>query len=160
MNIEPTPKEKKLVSRIYQLKLTLAAVIMILVSFVFAKIVTPPSYNPIIITDVSRVLNTSYQATLQPRWNIVNFSVSINSSLTLSGGQTGTILLQTSPDNSTWTTVSTAVNGNTGTLTVGLATTNSQTVQMVGTVPPNYYYRLSSSGASTMGITNGREVAF
>lgn len=120
-----------------------------------------PEFRPITITDVSsHVLNTSYQNTLVTRWNIVNYSVSINSALTLSGGQTGTIVLQTSPDNSNWTTVCTSVNGNTGTLTIGLNTLNSQTVQLLAACPPGYYYRLSSSGTATMGVVNGREVAF
>lgn len=133
----------------------------VIFSFIAFKAIEKPDYRPITITDVaSHVLNTSYQSVISPRWNIANFSVTINSSLTLSGGQTGTVSLQTSPDNSNWTTVCTAVNGNTGTLTIGLNTLNSQTVQLLATVPPGYYYRLVSSGASSMSIVNGREVAF
>lgn len=120
-----------------------------------------PEYRTVIINDASsHVLSTSYNCITPSRWNIVNFSVQINASLTLSGGQTGTVLLQSSPDNSTWTTICTAVNGNTGSLTLGLNTLNSQTVQMIGAVPPNYYYRLSSSGAASMAVVGGREIAF
>lgn len=120
-----------------------------------------PDYRPIVISDVSsHVLNTSYNSTIQARWNIVNFSVQINASLTLSGGQTGTVVLQSSPDNSTWTTICTAVNGNTGALTLGLSTLNSQTVQMIGAIPPTYFYRLSSSGAASMAVIGGREISF
>lgn len=125
------------------------------------KEASKPEYRSILITDISsHALTTSYQCAVPSRWNIVNYSVQINSTLSLSGGQTGTVALQTSPDNSTWTTVSTAVNGNTGTLTLGLNTLNAQTVQMISAVPPNYYYRLSVSGASSMAVVNGRELAF
>lgn len=125
------------------------------------KLRSLPEYRPIIITDVgTHALNTSYQCSVPSRWNIANYSVSIVASLSISGGQTGTIVLQTSPDNATWTTVCTAVNGNTGTLVIGLNTLNSQTVQMLATVPPNYYYKMVSSGAAAMGVVNGREVAF
>jgi len=133
----------------------------VILTFLGFKALDKPDYSPITITDVSsRVLNTSYQATIPARWNIVNFSTTINASLSLTGGQTGTIVLQTSPDNSVWSTVCTAVNGNTGTLTIGLNTLNSQTVQMLGAVPPNYYYKLVSSGTATMSVVSGREVAF
>lgn len=125
------------------------------------KGIASPDYRPVVISDVgSNVLNTSYNCTLSPRWNIVNYSVSINAALTLSGGQTGTVILQSSPDNSTWTTICTAVNGNTGSLTIGLNTLNSQTVQMIGAIQPNYFYRLSSSGTATMSVVGGREIAF
>lgn len=133
----------------------------VILTFLGFKALNKPDYRPIVITDVSaHSLNTSYQATIPERWNIVNFSVSINASLTLVTGQTGQIVLQTSPDNASWTTVCTAINGNTGTLSIGINTLNSQTVQMIGTLPPNYYYRLVPSGTATTGMVGGREVAF
>lgn len=127
----------------------------------YFKLGKTPEYRSIIITDIgSHVLTTSYQCAVSSRWNIINYSVQINSSLSLTGGQTGTVVLQTSPDNATWTTISTAVNGNTGSLTLGLNTLNSQTVQMLAVAPPGYYYRLLPTGTSSMAVINGRELAF
>lgn len=155
--MEATDKEKRLVNSVLKLKITLALIIGMFIMFVYAKI----EYRSVVFTDVSsHAFATVYQGTYPAMNTIVNYSIGINSSLTLSGGQTGTVNLQTSPDNSTWTTICTVVNGNTGSLTLGLNTLNSQTVQMIATVPPNYYYRLITTGASTFSVVNGRECSF
>ena len=77
---------------------------------------TLPEYRPIVVSSVSRSLNTSYQPSVS-RYVSVSCSVSITSTLSLSGGQSGSIMLQSSPDNITFTTIATATNNNTGTLT-------------------------------------------
>lgn len=155
--MDATTKEKQLVNSVLKLKLSLALVVGMFIMFVFAKV----EYRTVVFTDVSsHAFGTSYQGTFPAKSTIVNFSIGINSSLTLSGGQTGTVVLQTSPDNTTWSTVCTVVNGNTGSLTLGLNTLNSQTVQMIAAVPVGYYYKLVTSGASTFSVVNGRECAF
>lgn len=155
--IKPTAKESNLLAEAKRNMIAIFAMAIAVCSLIFAKV----EYKSVTITDISsHVLTTSYQATLPSRWTIVNYSIQINSSLSLSGGQTGTVELQTSPDNSTWTTVCTAVNGNTGSLTLGLNTLNAQTVQMLTAVPPTYYYRLLPTGASSMAVVNGRELSF
>lgn len=120
-----------------------------------------PDYSPITLTDVSsHVLNTSYQSAISARYNVVLYSVNITSVISLSGGQSGSIVMQTSPDNSTWTNISTTTNNTTGTLTLGLNISNAQTTTLSAIIPPLYYYRLTSSGTSTMSIISGREAAF
>jgi hypothetical protein len=84
--------------------------------------------------------------------------------LTLSGGQTGTVSLQICPTSgfsSGVETVSTFVNGNTGTLTVGLNLTQIYTSALVGFVPAGYYVRLltaNTTGTPTFSYTSGQEV--
>lgn len=108
-------------------------------------------YRPIVVTSQSRALNTAYQPSLS-RFTLVSCSVNITSTLSLSGGQSGTITLQSSPDNVTYTTIATATNNNTGSLTLGLNTSQAQSCTLTGTISPGYYYKLTSTGTSTFSI--------
>jgi hypothetical protein len=116
--------------------------------FCFAKF----EYKPITIQTFTRSLGTAYQPNIT-RFMSIKGSVSITSSLTLSGGQSGSISLQTSPDGITYTTKQTATNNNTGGLTIGLNTIQAQTTELVVDIPPGYYYKFVSSGTSTFGTS-------
>lgn len=115
-----------------------------------------PEYRPIIVTTRAVTIGTSYQPSTT-RYTGVSVSVQIACSLTLSGGQAGAIALQTSPNNSTWTTAQQVTNANSGTLVVGIAITNTNGADLQTTVPPGYYYRLTSistTGTPTFSVLN------
>lgn len=108
-------------------------------------------YRPIVVSSRSVSLNTAYQPSAT-RFVSVSCSVSITSTLSLSGGQSGTVTLQSSPDNITYTTIATTTNNNTGSLTLGLNTSQGQAGTLTGTISPGYYYKVVSSGTSTFSI--------
>lgn len=105
---------------------------------------------------VTQSLNTSYRLSLY-RDAMVTYSIQIASTLNLTAGQSGTALLQISPDNAAWTTVATQVNNNNGSLTLGL-TTNTQSTNLTGFVPATYYVRVATSGTSTFTWMSGQQV--
>lgn len=114
-------------------------------------------YRTISWASVTRPLNTSWQMGADRNCMIV-YSVSITSTLSLSGGQSGTVNLQTSPDNVTWTTVATTTNNNTGTLVIGLNTSAAQTATLSTVVRAGYYVRLQTVGTSTFTWVNGTDI--
>lgn len=105
-------------------------------------------YRPMSSTMSTVVLGTSYQVGVT-RFTFVTTTAQISSTLSLSGGQSGTVSLQTSPDNSTWTTIATETNNSTGSLTLGLNLIQVQATSLCGFVPPGYYFKVVSSGTST-----------
>lgn len=105
---------------------------------------------------VTRALNTSYRLSTG-RDAMVSYSVQITSTLNLTSGQNGTVNLQISPDNSTWTTIATQTNNNNGSLTLGF-TTNVQSGSLTGFVPATYYIKLTTVGTSTFSWNSGMEV--
>ena len=115
-----------------------------------------PEYRPIVVTSVTRALNTPYQPSTS-RFTLVSISTTITSTLSLTGGQSGTVTLQISPDGVTYTTIETSTNNNTGTLTIGLNTSQAQSGDMSAVIPPNYYYKFVSTGTSTFSILTGQE---
>lgn len=88
----------------------------------------------------TRAFTTAYQPSAT-RWTMATWSFQIDCNLSLTGGQEGTIQVQTSPDNATWTTKATLRNSNTGTLTIGLNTTQKGGNPVTILVAPNYYVR-------------------
>lgn len=114
---------------------------------------------PTVNTGVSRSLDTSFQPSTT-QLSQVNYTVQIAATLSLSGGQTGTVFLETSPNNSTWTEIGRFSNGNTGTLTIGLNTTQTLSAQISTYVPANYYVRLRTNGTATMSYITGQEILF
>lgn len=92
----------------------------------------------------------------------VKYSISIAATLSITGGQTGTVFLETSPNNSTWTEVDRISNGNTGILTVGLNITQTISGNVCAWVPAGYYVRLRSTSTGTPTITylSGQETTF
>lgn len=91
----------------------------------------------------------------------VSYNVSIAAALTLTGGQTGNVFLEISSNGSTWLTVGTFSNGNTGTLTIGLSLINTQSGQLSFLVPAGYQVRLrtTSTGSPTITYVSGFETA-
>jgi secreted Zn-dependent insulinase-like peptidase len=113
----------------------------------------------------SRSLNTAFQiSTTQDA--LVSYAVDISASLSLSGGQTGTVNLQYADDSGFTTnvkTVQSAANGNTGTLTVGLNLTQLGTATVSGMVPAGKYVRVAAvntAGTPTFTFKTSQEVLF
>lgn len=72
-------------------------------------------------------------------------SASISCNLSLTGGQAGSLILEISPNGSTgWIYQGTIPNSNTGTLTVGLNTTQVGGGQLKAWLPRTYWWRLRS----------------
>jgi len=123
-------------------------------AFIFGKSI---EYREPLATNTTRALNTDFQID-QGRSAFVCYSVEISSSITITGGQSGTVTLQTSPDNITWTTQDTQTNNNTGTVVIGISTTNTQTAVLTGFVKYGYWVKIVSTGTSTFTYKNGAEV--
>lgn len=116
-----------------------------------------------VVSNPSLAVNTARQASTT-RDALVIASVEIDAALSLSGGAKGTVSLQYA-DNNTFTTnlktASVGVNGNTGTLTIGLNTTQAGGGVVVGIVPAGKYYRLfttNTTGTPTFGTPAIQEV--
>lgn len=114
-------------------------------------------------SSASRSLNTIFQINAT-RDCIVNYSVDISCTLSLTTGQSGTVFLEIA-SNSGFTTnvqeLARFVNGNTGTLTIGLALTQNVTGTLSGYVPTGYYVRLrtvNNTGTPTITYRSGQEV--
>lgn len=92
----------------------------------------------------SRSLNSAFQpSTAMDTFG--SYSVSIASSLSLTGGQQGSTILEIADDAAFTTNVKTVAqitNGNTGTLTLGLNTVQTSGGNLVGVIPAGKYARL------------------
>lgn len=91
---------------------------------------------------------------------LVVYAVQISASLTLIGGQQGALFLETSPTGSVWTLQSQMMNGNTGTLTIGLNTLQTAGGNLTAYVPAGYLVRIRSSsvtGTPTFTWVTGQE---
>lgn len=113
----------------------------------------------------TRSLNSAFQiSTTQDA--LVSYSVDISASLSLSGGQTGTVTLQYADDSAFTTnvkTVQSSVNGNTGTLTIGLGLTQLGTAAVSGMVPAAKYAKIitaNTAGTPTFTYRTAQEVLF
>lgn len=111
----------------------------------------------------TRALNTCYQVSAT-RDAFVSYSVDIATSLSLTAGQQGTVYLRTYT-NSTCTTgaqeLMRFVNGQTGTLTIGLALTQNVTGTLSGIVPAGAWVQQVSennTGTPTFTARPGQEV--
>lgn len=99
----------------------------------------------------TRSLNSAFQVS-STRATFVSDSVDVATTLNLSGGAQGTVSLQYADDSGFTTnvkTINSATSGNTGTLTIGLALTQTQTVTLSGVIPAGKYERLVT--ANTVG---------
>lgn len=114
-------------------------------------------------SSASRSLNTVFQVS-STRDCLVNYSVDIATSLTLTTGQSGTVFLEVASDSGFTTNVqelSRFTNGNTGTLTIGLSLSQNVTGGLTGYVPIAYYSRLrtaNNTGTPTFTYRSGQEV--
>lgn len=92
----------------------------------------------------TRSLNTAFQPSTTTDV-IVSYAVDIACTLTLTGGQTGTVVLEYADDSGISTnvkTVQSTANANTGTLTIGLSLTQTATASLSGVIPAGKWVRL------------------
>lgn len=117
------------------------------------------------MVSVSRSLNTIFQPH-SGRDSYVNYCIDISCTLSLSGGQTGTVFLEMSESWDFSTDifeVTRLVNGNTGTLTVGLNITQAVTAQLCGMIPAAWYVRIrtaNTTGSPSFAYRVGQETYF
>lgn len=110
----------------------------------------------------TRSLNTCFQIS-STRDALVTYSVDIATSLSLTSGQQGTVYLETFTDSACSTgtqEVTRFVNGQTGTLTIGLALQQNVTGTLTGVIPAGAYVRLrtqNNTGTPTFTARPGQE---
>lgn len=124
---------------------------------------TIPQINARTFNNPSRTVNTAFQISTTQDAE-VNYSVDITTSVSLSGGASGTVFLEYA-DNSAFTTnvksVSQYTNANTGTLVVGLTLNQIGTAALSGLIPASKYVRLrtnNNTGTPTYGTPVSQEV--
>lgn len=106
--------------------------------------------KPFVFSTPTRAVNTAYQPSTT-RNAMVNASVDITSTLSLTTGQVGKVSLQYA-DNNTFTTnlvtVQAFSNGNSGSLTLGLNLGQIVTAAVSGIIPKGKYYRLLTTNVT------------
>lgn len=111
----------------------------------------------------TRSLNTCFQIS-STRDAFVTYSVDIATSLSLTTGQQGTVYLRTYTNSSCTTgqqEITRFVNGQTGTLTIGLALTQNVTATLTGVIPSGVWIQLvteNNTGTPTFTARPGQEV--
>lgn len=111
----------------------------------------------------SRSLNVAFQISAS-RDSLVNYSVDVSCTISLTTGQTGTVFLEIASDSGFTTNVqelSRFVNSNSGTLTIGLNLIQALTGTMSGFVPSGYYCRLRTANTvstPTFTYRSGQEI--
>lgn len=111
----------------------------------------------------SRSLNIAYQVSTT-RDSFAYYSVDTSCSLTLTGGQSGTVILEIATNSAFTTgvqTLSKATFSNTGALTIGLSLVQINTAQVSGFIPKNFWTRLrtvNNTGTPTFTFQAGQEV--
>lgn len=116
-----------------------------------------------VFANPTRTLNSAFQISAT-RDAEVSYSVNISAALSLAGGAVGTIILEYADDVGFTTnvkTVQSGVNGNSGTLTIGLGLTQLVTATVTGMVPAGKYVRISTantSGSPAFTYLSGQEV--
>lgn len=95
----------------------------------------------------------------------VRYSITISSTVSLSGSGTGYVVLEISPTNSStasdWIEIGRVSSGQSGTLVIGLVLNQIGGGQICGTIPSGYYVRLRSvtiGGTPTYTYNSGQEV--
>lgn len=122
--------------------------------------------NPVpSFTNPTRTLNSAFQIS-STRNSRVSYTVQIASTLSLTTGQTGTVVLEYADDSGFTTNivaVQTAVNGNTGTLAIGLNLVQTTTATLSGEIPTAKYVRVrtvNSTGTPTFTMGSAQEVLY
>jgi hypothetical protein len=111
---------------------------------------------PSVASGVTRSLNSAVQISTT-RNAIVSYTVLITSAATLVAGSTGQAIIETSPNNSTWTSMQTGQFG----IASGLLITSTNTVTVTAFVPRGYWMRVRSNnviGTPSYGSAIGIEV--
>lgn len=106
----------------------------------------------------SRTLGTAYQISTT-RNARVSYAVNIASTLSLTSGQSGSVVLEYADDSGITTnvvTVQTSTNANTGALAIGLNLVQTVTATLTGEIPAGKYVRIRSvSNTGTPSFTMG-----
>lgn len=111
----------------------------------------------------TRSLNTAFQVSTTQD-SQVSYGVNISATLSLTTGQTGTVVLEYADDSGFTTnvkTVQSSVNGNSGTLALGLGLGQSVTATVTGMVPAGKYVRVrtvNTTGTPSFTLTTAQEV--
>lgn len=118
------------------------------------------------VSALTRALNTNYQPAEPPNvmYTMVGASIQITCTLSLTTGQEGAVALEMSADGSTdWQELARFVNGNTGTLAIGLNLVQKISGSVVGAIPPAWWYRyrtISTTGSPTFSLLSGFEAIY
>lgn len=106
----------------------------------------------------TRAFNSSFRPSTT-RDVFVGYTATIDASFSVSGGQSGTVFLEISANNSTWVEMARMTNGNNGAIAIGLGLVNTQTGQLAAIVPAGYYVRLRTTGNATITYISGTETS-
>ena len=119
---------------------------------------TTPTYN----NTPARTLGTSFRpSTTRP--TRVSYTVSIATTLSLLNlNSSGTVQLQISPDNVTFSTINSAGITRTLAVSISVGLNDTSMLNIQGEIPAGYYCRLLStvSGGATAVFTSGQEVTY
>lgn len=113
----------------------------------------------------SRSLNSAFRISTTKDC-LVNYSVDVSCSITLTSGQSGTIFLEIASDSGFTQNVQELcrfVNANSGTLTIGLNLVQAVTGTLSGFIPSTYYCRIrtaNNTGTPTFNFRSGQEILF
>lgn len=101
------------------------------------------------VSNPSRALNTNFTpSATNVVWGV--YTISFSCSISLTAGQASTVELRADTNVTPTTNRGTSATGNTGTLTIGLALVNSNTLQLSAFFPPAWNGRLVSTGTCTV----------
>lgn len=127
------------------------------------SLATMPTATARTFNNPTRSLNTSFQPSATQD-AMVSYSVDIACSLSLAGGQAGTVYLRYADDSAFTTNVTEVCRfaaSNTGTLTIGLALNQVATGAVSGVIPAGKYVRLvtaNDTGTPTFTYRRAQEV--
>lgn len=122
----------------------------------------PTIPSPYSISTASRSLDSAFQIS-SARNALVSYSVDIATSITLVAGEVGTIFLEFANESGFTTGVTEVarfVNGQMGTLTIGLALDQTATGVLTGVIPAGKYVRIrteNTTGTPTFTYRSGQE---
>lgn len=114
-------------------------------------------------SSATRSLNSGFQASAT-RDSLVNYSVDVSCTLSLTSGQSGTVFLEIASDSGFTMNVQELgrfTNSSTGTLAIGLNLVQVMTGNLQGYIPSGYYCRLrtaNNTGTPTFTYQSGQEI--
>lgn len=118
---------------------------------------------PAAIASGARNFNQAYQIS-GSQATMISVSASVTCALSLSGGQAGNVQLQVSANGSTgWIICSQLTASNSGTLTIGLNTTQISGGQLSADLPVGYYWKAvttNTTGTPTYTFNGGYEITY
>lgn len=133
------------------------------VSGSYSDLINTPNVNNPSFTNPVRSLNSAFQVSSTQNC-LISYSIDISCTLSLTGGQTGTLYLRYADDSGHTTNVKEVcrfVNANTGSLTIGLNITQAETGTLSGMIPAGKYVKLvteNTAGSPTFTYRSAQEV--